>query len=173
MISERYLCVGSGQHRYEGPEWTNVDCISREGQVPDVVCDARDLAYFSDGEVDVIVLEHVLEHFVLPDASKVIGACYRVLREGGRLIISLPDIRALAQRWLLGKIDDYIFFVNCMGAYQGEPGDCHKWHWTETTLRQLLGDKWQVQPFDWRPLGSTGMRLAYDWWIQGWEAVKR
>jgi predicted SAM-dependent methyltransferase len=166
-----FLNVGSGQARFEGLGWTNVDCLSREGQRPDVVDDARTLQTFADGSADLIVLQHVLEHFVLPDATKVISACHRVLRPGGRLVVTLPNMRALAQAWLMGKIADFIFFVNTMGAYQGEDGDCHRWHYTDASFRSLLGAGWQVQPFDWRPLGGNA-RLACDWWIQGWEAVR-
>lgn len=165
------LNVGSGQARFEGPEWLNVDCVSRQGQVPDVIDDARALQTFPDASVDLIVLQHCLEHFVLPDAVKVISACGRVLCPGGALVVTLPDMRALAQAWLMGKIDDYLFFVNAMGAYQGEDGDCHRWHYTERSFKELL-QGWQVKAFDWRPLGVSRVKLASDWWIQGWEATK-
>lgn len=166
-----YINLGSGQARFEGPEWTNVDCVSREGQIPDLIDDARTLNEIEDNSVDGIVLQHCLEHFVLPDASRVIGSCWRVLKPGGWLVVTVPNIRALGQRWLMGGIDDYIFFVNAMGAYQGEEGDCHRWHYTDSSFRALMGAQWDVQPFDWKAI--AGARLAKDWWIQGWKAVKR
>ena len=171
------LNIGSGQRRFETtPEvtWTNVDCVSREGQVPDVVDDARSLATFPADYADVVVLHHVLEHFTLPDAEKVISACYRVLRLGGGLIIALPSMRALCQSWLMGKISDYIFFVNTYGAYQSEEGDIHKWAYTQESLNCLLAGTGRT----WQPL----VRLTYDspyaklvvrdWWTQEWATNK-
>lgn len=156
--------LGSGQRRLPG--YVNVDIVSRAGQVPDVLDDARSLGKFDDGSVEEIVLCHVLEHFVLPEAVRVISACHRVLRTGGVLKIIIPDMRALSQRWLAGMIDDYIFFVNAMGAYQGEDGDCHRWHYTQQSLQELLGKRFamtRVQKFD---------GLPSDWWMQCYEAVK-
>jgi SAM-dependent methyltransferase len=161
------LNVGSGQRRFAG--YINIDCVSREGQVPDVIDDAKTLATFADGSADEIVLCHVLEHFVLPDAVKVIASCHRALRNGGVLKIVLPDMRALAQRWLAGMIDDYIFFVNAMGAYQGEDGDCHRWHFTEQSLRELLGANGL-----WRRITRVPKidGLPTDWWMQSYIAEK-
>lgn len=168
------LNVGSGQRRFETtPEvaWTNVDCLSREGQVPDVIDDARTLATFPDGNADVIVLCHVLEHFVLPEGGQVIQACHRVLKPGGELLISLPNVRVLSQRWLMGAIDDYIFFVNCMGAYQGEEGDCHRWHYTRQSLEDLLhaNGNWQ----EYSTITDSRVPLPVDWWISNYRAVKK
>lgn len=63
--------------------------------------------------------------------------------------------------------------MNLMGAYQGEEGDRHRWHYTHTTLHDTLMNvaPWQaVHSFDWRVV--PGMDLARDWWIMGMEAVK-
>lgn len=170
----RALNVGSGQRRFEGGDWLNIDCVRRPGQEPDVIADARDLKDIPDDWADLVVLCHVLEHFVLPDAEKVVASCYRVLKPGGSLIVALPNMRALAQRWLMGMIDDYIFFVNTWGAYQGEDGDCHRWGYTADTLPKLLdgsGRHWSViKQFDHREI--PGMNLPTDWWTREYEAVK-
>jgi SAM-dependent methyltransferase len=160
------LNVGSGQRRLDG--YINVDCISREGQVPDRIDDARSLATFSDDCAKEIVLCHVLEHFVLPDAAKVIASCHRVLEQGGLLKIVLPNPRALAQRWLAGLIPDYIYFVNMMGAWQGEEGDSHRWHWTEDTLREMFPPEMWI--FD--KIGGFA-NLPSDWWMSSYSVMKR
>jgi hypothetical protein len=63
--------------------------------------------------------------------------------------------------------------VNVYGAYQGEPGDRHRWGYNERSLNM---DLWRtapwkhIQQFDWRPI--EGADIARDWWILGTEAVK-
>lgn len=169
------LNIGSGQRRFDNDYgWVNIDCVSRPGQIPDLICDVgRDVMPYGDGTMKITVLHHVLEHFRCGEADKVLKECYRVLEPGGSLIITIPDILALAQRWISHQIDDYIYIVNMMGAYAGEEGDSHKWHYTRTSLKETLMkvDSWtKVVPFDWRPI--EGSSIAKDWWILGMEAIK-
>src|SRR5271157_2040680 len=53
---------------------------------------------FPAGSFDVIILSDVLEH--VPDDSGLIGACARLLRKGGVLLVSVP-----AHAWLWGPHD--------------------------------------------------------------------
>lgn len=166
------LNIGSGQRRFEGHDWVNLDCVSREGQVPDVICDVlKEPIPYSD--VDMIALVHVLEHWVLADAVAVLAECHRALRKDGSLIVIVPDIRALAKAWLKTEITDYIFKVNMMGAYQGETGDIHKWHWTRPELVKTLTDVGfhKIDLFDWRAIPGAES-LSSDWWYYGIEAIK-
>lgn len=166
------LNIGSGQRRFEGHGWVNVDCVSRIGQVPDLVCNilTEPLPFTF---VDTVALVHVLEHWTLPDAMAALRECYRVLTVGGSLIVIVPNIRELATAWLQGRIDDYIYTVNMMGAYQGEIGDIHKWHWTPTGLAKALSEVgfYATKKFDWRPIPGAES-LTSDWWYYGIEAIK-
>ncbi len=171
------LNIGSGQRRFESIprviEWTNLDCVSRPRQVPDVVCDVlKERLPFEDNSVDLVMLYHVLEHFELSAASGVISECHRVLCKGGSLIIVVPDLRALAQRWLSRQISDFIYIVCLMGAYQGEEGDFHRFHYTPESLTEKLSQfQWEVvRMFDWRKIPGTD--ISKDFWYWGAEAVK-
>lgn len=170
------LNIGSGQRPFDRSKgWVNIDCTYRPpDQVPDLICDvARDPLPYADGSIDTCVLHQVYEHFGLGEGHGVVRECHRVLRKGGSLIVTVPDMRALAQRWLLGQISDYIYFVNVYGAYQGEEGDRHKWGFRSTSLIEDLNTaaEWiHVRPFDWRPI--TGADIARDFWILGIECVK-
>jgi len=168
------LNCGSGQRRFEGHGWVNIDCVSRPGQVPDVLCDiARGRWPYEDGTVDLVVLHHVYEHLHLNEGDDVLRESQRVLRRGGSLIITVPDVRELAKAWLQGKIDDYIFMVNIYGAWQGEPGDSHAWGWYGKTLAEHLMNTcaWSaVKSFDWREI--PGASIAKDWYILGVEAIR-
>ena len=173
--------LGSGQRRFEStPEiqWINVDCVSRPDQVPDLIHDIRQPFPWESDSVDLIVMNQVWEHLHLNEGDETIRECFRVLKLGGSLIITCPDMRALAQRWLTHQIDDYIFCVNVYGAWQGEPGDDHHWSWTPSTLSQyfnamaILGLTWSdIIAFNWRVLPGN-ISLPKDWWICGVEVIK-
>jgi len=168
------LNIGSGQRRFDaGQGWINVDCVSRPpDQIPDLVCGAGVLPY-PDESMDIAVLHQVYEHFGLGEGHGVIRELYRTLKVGGSIIITVPDMRSLASRWLSHQIDDYIFMVNTYGAYQGLDGDRHKWGYTYSSLCKDLATAcsfYSIRPFDWRPI--VGADIARDWWILGVEAIK-
>ena len=174
------LNIGSGQRKFntvpEDMAWVNVDCGSRPpDQVPDLICNVgMEPLPYDGGIIDMVVLHQVLEHMHLgPEMDQLLGECYRVLKPEGSLIITVPDMRALAARWLTGQIEDYIFMVNVYGAWQGYGGDDHHWGFSASSLHQLLetGQKWsKVHAFNWRPI--AGADIARDWWILGMECVK-
>ena len=163
------LNLGSGQRKFD-PPWINVDCQARWS--PDLLCDITKLPY-EDGTVDTICAHHVLEHLGLDDGAIALREWLRVLKPGGSLLVFVPDMAALAKKWLAGEIDDYIYAVNLYGAYMGDPADRHKWGWCYRSLREMLidaGFRKVVRVFAWRDIPGTD--LAKDWWILGCEAAK-
>lgn len=176
------LNIGSGQRRFDNAAgWINVDCISRACQRPDVICNVgkEPLPYFDDS-AELVVLHHVLEHFGCGEGVAMLRECNRVLMPGGRLMVFVPDMKALARQWINGLIDDFIFFVNAYGAYQGEEGDRHRWGYTRETLKKHLSESapWRkVMDFEWDTANGTprvivGADIARDWWILGVECIK-
>jgi len=174
MMLGNKLNIGSGQRRFEGHDWINVDCVSRPGQVPDLICDVgKERLPYADWSMDLVVLSQSYEHFGLSEGHALVREANRVLRIGGSLIVTVPNAIALAQRYLLGQITWYIYNVNMYGAYQGEPGDRHCWSYDKENLilDLMQAASWtQVRPFDWRAI--SGADIARDWWILGVEAVK-
>lgn len=167
------LNVGSGQRPFKSAwyvDWINVDVSPKHS--PDLVCDGAHIPLES-GTVDFFVLHHSLEHFGCGEASGLIKEAHRLLKHDGSLLVFIPDIRNLALRWLDHQIDDYIYVVNLMGAYAGEEGDRHKWHYTRDSLPNFLAEcaPWRrFMEFDWRDI--PGSSFAKDWWILAYEARK-
>lgn len=162
--------LGSGQRPFAKP-WTNVDCQERWN--PDVIADGASMPMFEDGSAEMIVLHHVLEHFGCGEADALLKECHRILAPGGSLLIFIPDIRALAQRWLVRQMTDQIFFTNLMGAYMGDEADRHKWHYTFESLADTVrncGAWTAIKHFDWREI--PGADLARDFWILSAEVIK-
>src|SRR6516162_4276971 len=92
------LNIGSGQRRFHSTsdvEWVNIDCVSRPPeQVPDLVCDVgTESLPIPNDHADYCVLHHVYEHFGLGEGHPVIRECHRVLKPGGILILTVPDMR--------------------------------------------------------------------------------
>lgn len=51
---------------------------------------------FHDDTFDTITMSHVIEH--LPDPINTLRECYRVLKPGGQLVITTPNIKSLGHR---------------------------------------------------------------------------
>lgn len=167
---------GSGQRRFKTtPEirWTNIDSQWKEGHEPDIQCDGAHLTMYEDGEVDYFVLHHVLEHFGCGEGTNLIKEAHRVLRPGGSLLVFVPDLRALADRWLRGGLDTQIYVTNLYGAYMGSEDDRHKWGYDQSSLYSFLRScaNWMsVGPYVSREL--PGSDIAQDFWILGMECIK-
>ena len=162
------LNVGSGQRPFKKP-FVNID--PQERWNPDVVADGAHLPY-ADASIDLVVYSHVWEHEGCGEALALQREAFRILKPGGSLIVSVPDTRALAQAWLVGKLDTVTYMISTYGAFMGHDRDRHRWGFTKETLEMELADcSWrEVKMFDWRKV--EGMDLARDFWILAMEAVR-
>ena len=82
------LHVGSGAERLDG--WLNVDLKPFRGV--DVVADVTEGLPFADSSVEAVYAEHFLEHLRLDDGLDFLAEVHRVLRPGGVLRISTPNL---------------------------------------------------------------------------------
>lgn len=62
-------------------------------------CDVRKLPY-KNNYADYIIASEILEHLPLVDLNKTLREWIRVLKPGGRMVITCPDFDQLAQEWL-------------------------------------------------------------------------
>lgn len=86
------------------PGWHNLDLQPARGGI---VCDLTKRLPYADGSVDLIHTEHFIEHLTWMQASNLLNECYRVLKPGGLLRISTPDLRVLAMNYLNSNISAY------------------------------------------------------------------
>lgn len=80
------LHLGCGESPKQG--WVNIDLV---GLPVDLAWNLDQPLPFSDGSVDAIFHEHVLEHLVLDRGYTLLRESYRVLKPGGVLRIGVPD----------------------------------------------------------------------------------
>lgn len=83
---KKTLDIGSGHGPYARyfPHRVSVDIELETGV--DVVADAHDLSYFSDGSFDTVLATEVLEHLHTP--QRAIDEMYRMLKPGGSVILT-------------------------------------------------------------------------------------
>ncbi len=171
--------VGSGQRPFDNKQgWINVDVQDKEH--PDILAEGTGLP-FKDNFADYVCLHQILEHYGCGESDGLIEEAHRVLKPEGSLLVFVPDIKKLADRWINGgdpSISDFIFKANMYGAYQGSEYDRHKWGFHQSDLEEYLTE-YMVRiekPWDYvglwtghRPLGSD---IAWDWWVAGVECIK-
>ncbi len=164
---------GSGQRPFLTGGWINIDKVAHPGMpAPDVLCDGAEMP-FPANSASVIVLHQVLEHFGCGEAVGLVKKCHEVLHPGGSLLVFVPDMRALAARWLTGQMTTQLYFTNTYGAYMGHEEDRHRWGFDYQHLWMFLSEvaPWRiVAPFDWREI--EGMSAARDWWTLAMEGIK-
>lgn len=169
--------AGSGQRPFKTTgdlRWINIDIEARWH--PDIVGDWTRLTA-EDSTIDYVVSHHSYEHVGCGEGTPFLWEAQRVLKPGGSLILIVPDMRALAQRWLLGQITTQIYLTNVYGAYMNDEHDRHRWGYDPESLRQeiiaaALPDAWSdLKAFDWREIPGADI-AARDWWMLGIEAVK-
>lgn len=81
------------------PDWKILDIEDRPEV--DFIGDACDLSQFPDGSITSLYASHVLEHFYYGlnnELITVLQEWYRVLAPGGKLLLSVPDLKTLC--WL-------------------------------------------------------------------------
>ncbi len=174
MVAVVGVNLGSGQRPFTsrpGCAWINVDSQPRWNA--DITADGAHIPMIQDESVDVVVAHHVVEHFGCGEATAMLHECYRILKSGGSLLVFVPDMRALAQRWITRQLSTQIYMTNVYGAYMGDEADRHKFGYDRESLFDYLESTatWDVlKTFDWREI--PGADIARDWWICGAEAVK-
>jgi predicted SAM-dependent methyltransferase len=176
------ICInaGSGQRPFK-PPFINVDAQARFN--PDVLFDLRGPWPWGDETARCIVFHHCWEHDGTEDRRHFLNESFRILKRGGRLIICVPDMRALAQAWLMGKMSTELFMTNTYGAYMGSDHDRHKFGFdTQSLVDELekgipftgVNQGWEyVRPmYGDAPRKIEGADIAIDWWILIVEATK-
>jgi predicted SAM-dependent methyltransferase len=84
----RRLQIGSGGNILPG--WLNTDINPRKGIMS---MDATRKFPFGDDTFNYIFTEHCIEHVDYRVGAHMVRECYRVLKPGGRLRVSTPDLR--------------------------------------------------------------------------------
>lgn len=100
-------------------------------------CDVKELPFENDS-IEEIYASHLIEHFDFKEAFVVLKEWYRVLKQGGKLIVETPDFLNLCKLFINS---DERGRVNLYGQFFAKawlPGEVHKFLYTETQLGWTL-----------------------------------
>ncbi len=95
------LQIGCGMNPREG--WLNTDWNPRSDQI--LHLDATKPYPFPDATFDYVFSEHMIEHVPYADGQAMLKECRRVLKPGGRIRISTPDLAFLVRLYADEKSD--------------------------------------------------------------------
>lgn len=168
---KRALNLGCGDQHFDSTQdtdWLNMDINPRDGKV-EVEGDVSKPLPFSDEMFDIIVASHIIEHIEMSIVTDVIKDWMRCLKKDGHLIITVPDARALAERYVTHDITHFIFAINMTGPYHGQDTDHHSWAYDYNELADRVKNNFlfrELKEKDIEMLDLKG-KVAMDWWILG------
>lgn len=110
--NHRFYNVGAGLFRH--PAWTNIDHFSEwyKGNITDIDYDLESLKPFPipDNSAEVVYSSHTVEHISNAAAQNLFNEAYRVLKPGGYLRVTTPNID-LESRAYLHNDRDYFYWI--------------------------------------------------------------
>jgi len=134
------LAVAAGHnpaHRFAGIDWSGDALRRAQARGLTVVRGGVDPPGLpvADGAADVVIMSELIEHLVDPDAA--VAEVRRVLRPGGSLLLSTPNLAAWYNRGLLAVGIQPIFSEVSLRAVFGRPGRVVAGHLRLFTRRAL------------------------------------
>jgi len=134
------VAVAAGQnpaHRFAGIDWSG-HALRRAHALGLTVARAAVTAPglpIADGAADVVIMSELIEHLVDPDQA--VAEVRRVLRPGGSLLLSTPNLAAWYNRGLLAAGIQPVFSEVSLRGVFGRPGNVVAGHLRLFTRRAL------------------------------------
>lgn len=152
------LNVGCGGKRIDG--YIGIDAVERPGA--DYVAPAHELP-FDDGQAEEVMAIHLVEHLLPWEVPIALTEWHRVLKDGGKLVLEMPDLikccrNIVEGRGKNGKHPDQLGMWGLFGDNRLEDSYMlHRWAWTFETLHPLVAKAGfrmikEVQTM-WHPVG--------------------
>lgn len=108
--------------------------------VVDAFMDATELP-LEDNCVETLLSVQLLEHFTPADAVKVLNEWHRVLQPGGQLIVDVPDLFGIAQRFMYCETsEENDYWIRMIYCSHKNSHAIHKSGYDEHKLTSLLLD---------------------------------
>lgn len=127
--------IGSGNNPQKG-------CITVDKYTKaDIKDDITTMSKFRNGSVDHVSTYHLLEHLPDKQVPLAIKQVHRVLRQGGRWIIQVPDLEWVLKSFLETPEDDpdkWVWKLHTIFGHQKHEGEYHKTGFSVKRLEHML-----------------------------------
>ena len=129
------LYIGTGGLAPDGYTTVDIDPANK----PDIVADASKLPMIESGAAGEVYASHVVEHFPWPYVLLALAEWARVLKTGGMMRISVPDMTLLA-RMVAEGTNPWHAMGNIYGGHWATPGgpQGHHYGYTRHMLVEVL-----------------------------------
>jgi ubiquinone/menaquinone biosynthesis C-methylase UbiE len=137
--------------KFRGPDWREVRLDLDPSVNPDVLASIIDMRQIADGSADAVWSSHNLEHLSAHEVPLALREFFRVLKPGGFVLITLPDLQQVAEFIVADKLEDVAYEspagpitpLDCVfglgsAIATGHPLMAHRTGFTEKTLRMHL-----------------------------------
>ncbi len=91
---------------FHGPEWRELRLDINPGVAPDIVASITDLSLVDTDSVDAVWSSHNIEHLYPHEVPLALKEFFRVLKPGGFLLITMPDLQEVARLIVEDKLED-------------------------------------------------------------------
>ena len=152
MDKKIVLHVGCGRsfldaELFNSREWQEVRLDINPAVHPDIVSSITEMNAVLDRSVDVVWSAHNLEHLYADEVNIALQEFYRVLKPNGLVMITLPDIQAVAQEVAKGRLEKPLYqsaagpiaAIDILWGHRASinRGNYHMAHKTGFTLKTL------------------------------------
>lgn len=99
----RVLHVGSGRltkanlKGFDTPEWQEIRLDIDPEVQPDIVASITDLSSLQEDSYEAIYSSHNVEHIYPSQVQTFLKDCYRILKPGGFIVVTCPDLATVAE----------------------------------------------------------------------------
>tara|TARA_X000000950_G_scaffold262512_1_gene333867 strand:+ start:263 stop:784 length:522 start_codon:yes stop_codon:yes gene_type:complete len=131
-----------GMEKKEGWKILNIQKNDGREKHVDLVGDITDLSQFDDGSIEEIYASHTVEHIDNNDVQKTLKGIHRVLKDGGKFYVSVPDMDILCRLFLDPKAPLKIKYevMRMMFGGQVDEFDYHYFGWNMLLMEYFLKD---------------------------------
>ena len=120
-----------GMEKKEGWKILNIQKNDDREKHVDLVGDITDLSQFDDGSIEEVYASHTVEHVNQKKMLKTLKGVQRILKDGGKFYVSVPDMDILCRLFLDPKSPLKIKFevMRMMFGGQIDEFDYHYFGW--------------------------------------------
>jgi SAM-dependent methyltransferase len=137
-VAAQYISGQNPAHRFAGLDWSADALRQARGRGLGVVRGSVSPRLpVADDAADVVIMSELIEHLVDPDGA--VAEVRRVLRPGGSLLLSTPNLAAWYNRGLLAAGIQPVFSEVSLTGVFGRPGRVVAGHLRLFTRRALTG----------------------------------